>query len=152
MYAPAQGTVLHINEEHESECLRARCLKLSIFMSPLDVHVNRMPISGTLRYFKYHAGAYLYAYLPKASTLNEHTTLLMESKTGTPVLFRQIAGFLARRIKYYVKEGQTYDVGRVFGFIKFGSRVDIFFPLGTKLLVEPRAKVYAGVTPLAKLD
>src|SRR5690606_32214451 len=121
----------------------------SIFMSPVNVHINRNPITGTVKFFKYHPGKYLMAWNPKSSTLNERTSIVVETPQGVPVLFRQIAGALARRIVWYVKEGQEVEQGEEFGFIKFGSRVDIFLPLGTKVNVNIGDKVTGGITPLA---
>ena len=127
--APADGKVVVIEETDETEYLKSRRKQISIFMSPVNVHVNRMPVGGDISYYKYHPGKYLVAWHPKSSTENERTTVVAKMKNGTEVLFRQIAGALARRIKCYVKEGQTLDQGQEFGFIKFGSRVDIFLPL-----------------------
>src|SRR5690606_15096220 len=109
---------------------------ISVFMSPINVHVNRNPISGIVRYSKYHAGKFLVAWHPKSSTENERTTVVIESSSGIPVLFRQIAGALARRIVCYSKEGEEAIQGEQFGFIKFGSRVDVFLPVGSEVNVE----------------
>ena len=119
-------------------------------MSPINVHVNRMPISGVISYFKYHHGKYLVAWHPKSSSENERTTVVAKMKDGTEILFRQIAGALARRIKCYVKEGQTLEQGNEFGFIKFGSRVDIFLPLNTQLKVKVGDVTKGGKTVLAE--
>jgi phosphatidylserine decarboxylase len=120
-------------------------------MSPVNVHVNRNPISGVVKYFKYHPGKYLVAWHPKSSTENERTTVVTENKVGQQVLFRQIAGALARRIVWYVKEGDKVEQGEQFGFIKFGSRVDVFLPLGSKINVEIGEVVKGGTTILAEL-
>src|SRR5258706_83387 len=133
--APADGKVVVIEEADEPEYLKSRRKQISIFMSPVNVHVNRMPVAGTVSYFKYHPGKYLVAWHPKSSTENERTTVVAKMKTGQEILFRQIAGALARRIKWYVKEGQPLEQGEEFGFIKFGSRVDIFLPLDAKVNV-----------------
>ena len=148
---PADGKVVVIEETEETEYLKDRRIQVSIFMSPLNVHINRNPISGVVKYFKYHPGKYLFAWNPKSSTENERTTVLVENKQGIPVLFRQIAGALARRIVWYVKEGDTVKQSEEFGFIKFGSRVDVFLPLGTKLNVTLGDTVKGGISVLAEL-
>ncbi|QQL49525.1 phosphatidylserine decarboxylase family protein [Mucilaginibacter ginkgonis] len=148
---PADGKVVVIEETDETEVLNDRRLQISVFMSPINVHVNRNPISGVIKYFKYHPGKYLVAWHPKSSTENERTTIMTENSNGTPVLFRQIAGALARRIVWYVKEGDEVAQGQEFGFIKFGSRVDIFLPLGTKVNVNIGDVVKGGRTILAEL-
>lgn len=148
---PADGKVVVIEEADETEYLKDRRLQISVFMSPINVHINRNPISGVVKYFKYHPGKYLVAWHPKSSTENERTTVVTETSTGIPVLFRQIAGALARRIVWYVKEGDVVEQGDEFGFIKFGSRVDIFLPLGTKINVELGEVVKGGKTVLAEL-
>ncbi|MVN90205.1 phosphatidylserine decarboxylase family protein [Mucilaginibacter aquatilis] len=149
---PADGKVVVIEEVEEPEFLKDKRIQVSVFMSPVNVHVNRNPIAGVISYFKYHPGKYLVAWHPKSSTENERTTIAIESKTGVTVLFRQIAGALARRIVWYVKEGQQVEQGEQFGFIKFGSRVDIFLPLGTKINVNLGDKVKGGRTVLAELQ
>ena len=149
--APADGKVVVIEETDEPEFLKDRRKQVSIFMSPFNVHVNRMPVGGTIKYFKYHKGKYLVAWHPKSSTENERTTVVAEMKNGTQVLFRQIAGALAKRIKWYVNEGQPMDQGAEFGFIKFGSRVDIFLPLDAEILVKHGDKTTGGKTVIAKL-
>jgi phosphatidylserine decarboxylase len=120
-------------------------------MSPINVHINRNPIAGVVKYFKYNPGKYLVAWHPKSSTENERTTIAIENKNGVTVLFRQIAGALARRIVWYVKEGDVVEQGAQFGFIKFGSRVDVFLPLGTEIKVELGQVVKGGSTILAQL-
>ena len=149
--APADGKVVVIEETEETEYLKSKRKQVSIFMSPINVHVNRMPVAGTISYFKYHPGKYLVAWHPKSSTENERTTVVAKMKNGTEVLFRQIAGALARRIKWYVQEGQTLQQGDEFGFIKFGSRVDIFLPLNAKILVKPGDITKGGKTVIAEL-
>ncbi|MCU0419984.1 MAG: phosphatidylserine decarboxylase family protein [Cyclobacteriaceae bacterium] len=149
--APADGKVVVIEETEETEYLKSRRKQVSIFMSPINVHVNRMPVAGTVSYFKYHPGKYLVAWHPKSSTENERTTVVAKMKNGTEVLFRQIAGALARRIKWYVKEGQPLEQGDEFGFIKFGSRVDIFLPLNAKITVKPGDVTLGGRTVIAEL-
>jgi phosphatidylserine decarboxylase len=148
---PADGKVVVIEETVEAEFLKDKRIQLSVFMSPINVHVNRNPISGVVKYFKYHPGKYLVAWHPKSSTENERTTVVTENKAGVQVLFRQIAGALARRIVWYVKEGDVVEQGDQFGFIKFGSRVDLFLPLGTQIMVELGEVVKGGRTVLAKL-
>jgi phosphatidylserine decarboxylase len=149
--APADGKVVVIEETEETEYLKSRRKQISIFMSPVNVHVNRMPVAGTVSYFKYHPGKYLVAWHPKSSTENERTTIVAKMKTGQEILFRQIAGALARRIKWYVKEGQPFQQGEEFGFIKFGSRVDIFLPLDAKVNVSMGEVTKGGRTVIAEL-
>ena len=149
--APADGKVVVIEETEESEYLKSRRKQISIFMSPINVHVNRMPVGGSISYFKYHPGKYLVAWHPKSSTENERTTVVTKMKNGTEVLFRQIAGALARRIKCYVKEGHSLDQGQEFGFIKFGSRVDIFLPLNATIKVAIGDVTRGGRTVIAEL-
>lgn len=149
--APADGKVVVIEETLENEYLKSKRKQISIFMSPLNVHVNRMPVSGTISFFKYHPGKYLVAWHPKSSTENERTTVVAKMKNGTEILFRQIAGALARRIKWYVKEGLVLEQGDEFGFIKFGSRVDIFLPLDAKVKVKIGDKTTGGKTVIAEL-
>ncbi|MRX47535.1 phosphatidylserine decarboxylase family protein [Pedobacter puniceum] len=149
---PADGKVVVIEEAQENEYFKDKRLQISVFMSPINVHVNRNPISGIVKFFKYHPGKYLVAWDPKSSTDNERTTVVVENSNGVPVLFRQIAGALARRIVWYVKEGDQVEQGKEFGFIKFGSRVDVFLPLGTQVNVNLGDKVKGGVTVLATLS
>lgn len=149
--APADGKVVVIEETEEPEYLKSRRKQVSIFMSPINVHVNRMPVSGTISYAKYHAGKYLVAWHPKSSTENERTSIAVRMGNQTEILFRQIAGALARRIKWYVKEGQPLEQGDEFGFIKFGSRVDIFLPLNAKITVAVGDVTRGGKTIIAEL-
>lgn len=148
--APADGKVVVIEEVEEPEYFKDKRLQVSIFMSPINVHVNRFPVSGIVKYAKYHAGLYLVAWHPKSSTENERTTIVVEQTPGKQVLFRQIAGALARRIVYYCKENDKATQGSEFGFIKFGSRVDIFLPLGTKVNVSLNQVVRGGETVVAE--
>ncbi|WCT12244.1 phosphatidylserine decarboxylase family protein [Mucilaginibacter jinjuensis] len=148
---PADGKVVVIEETEEGEVFKDKRIQISVFMSPVNVHVNRNPIGGVVKYFKYHPGKYLVAWHPKSSTENERTTVVIENKKGTSILFRQIAGAMARRIVWYVKEGDKVEQGDQFGFIKFGSRVDIFLPLGTKINVNLGEVVKGGRTVLAEL-
>ena len=149
--APADGTIVVIEETDETEYFKARRRQVSIFMSPLNVHVNRNPVSGVVRYFKYYPGKYLVAWHPKSSTENERTTIVVQAANGVEVLFRQIAGAVARRIRWYVKEGQSVEQGQEMGFIKFGSRVDVFLPLDATIKVSIGDKIKGGVTVLAEL-
>jgi phosphatidylserine decarboxylase len=148
---PADGKVVVIEETEETEFLKDKRIQLSVFMSPVNVHVNRNPISGIITYFKYNPGKYLVAWHPKSSTENERTTIVTQNSAGVSVLLRQIAGALARRIVWYVKEGDTVQQGDQFGFIKFGSRVDVFLPLGSEIRVAIGQKVTGGQTILAVL-
>lgn len=147
---PADGKVVVIEETEETEYLKDRRIQVSIFMSPINVHVNRNPISGVVSFFKYHPGKFLVAWHPKSSTDNERTTVVVKNKSGVEVLFRQIAGAMARRIVWYVKEGQEVKQGEEFGFIKFGSRVDLFLPLDAKVNVNIGDKVTGGKTVIAR--
>ena len=149
--APADGKVVVIEEVVENEYFKEPRRQVSIFMSPLNVHINFNPISGIVTYVKYHAGKYLVAWHPKSSTENERTTIVVKHHNGTEILFRQIAGALARRICWYVKEGQAVEQGSEFGFIKFGSRIDIFLPLDAKILVNINDKPVGGETVIAEL-
>lgn len=150
--APADGKVVVIEETEETEYFKARRKQISIFMSPVNVHVNRSPVSGVISFFKYHPGKYLVAWHPKSSTENERTTVAVKMQDGEEVVFRQIAGALARRIKWYIKEGQQIDQGQEFGFIKFGSRVDIFLPLDAKITVKVGDITRGGRTIIAELS
>jgi phosphatidylserine decarboxylase len=147
--APADGKVVVIEEVEETEYFKDKRLQVSIFMSPINVHVNRYPINGKVQYAKYHPGKYLVAWHPKSSTENERTTVVVENDK-IAVLFRQIAGALARRIVMYSKENDTAKKGGDFGFIKFGSRVDLFFPIGTKINVELDQVVKGNKTVIAR--
>lgn len=147
--APCDGKVVVIEETNENEYYKDKRIQVSIFMSPFNVHVNRNPISGTVKYAKYHPGKYLVAWHPKSSTENERTTIVIENQ-GISVLFRQIAGALARRVVMYSSEGQKAQQGEEMGFIKFGSRVDLFLPIGTKILVNLEQKTIGGETIIAE--
>lgn len=150
--SPCDGQVVVIEEVEETEYFKDKRIQISIFMSPFNVHVNRNPISGIFKYVKYHPGLFLMAFNPKSSTENERSTVVIEHESGTQVLFRQIAGFLARRIVFYCKEGQEAKQTDQMGFIKFGSRVDIFLPVGTKINVNLQDKVKGGITSIADLN
>ena len=149
--APADGKVVAIHQTYEEEYFETDCIQISIFMSPFNVHVNRSPISGVLQYFKYHAGKYLVAFHAKSSTKNERTTAVVERADGVEVLFRQIAGFVARRIKFYPKEGDSVAQGEEVGFIKFGSRLDVFLPLNAEIKVDLGQYVKGGHSIIARI-
>jgi phosphatidylserine decarboxylase len=147
--APADGKVVVIEEVMETEYFNDKRLQISIFMSPINVHANRYPVSGIVKYAKYHPGLFLVAWHPKSSTDNERTTIVIKHKNGQEVLFRQIAGALARRIVYYSKEGDEATQGQEFGFIKFGSRVDLLLPTTVKVKVNLEQKVTGNTTVIA---
>ncbi len=149
--APADGKVVVIEKTMENEFFNDERIQISIFMSPTNVHVNRAPLTGFVKYFKYHPGKYRVAWHPKSSTDNERTTMVVSSPTGIDVLVRQIAGAMARRIKWYVAEGSEIEQGHEYGFIKFGSRVDVFLPLDATVLVHHGTKTKGGRTVLAEL-
>lgn len=148
---PADGKVVAIEEVEESEYFKDKRIQISVFMSPFNVHMNWFPINGIVKYVKYHPGLFLVAWHPKSSTDNERTTLVVEAKNKQEILFRQIAGALARRIVFYCKEGDVAIGATDFGFIKFGSRVDILLPLDAKIEVEINQKVIGTQTTLASL-
>ncbi len=149
--SPADGKVVVIEKTTESEYFKDQRIQISIFMSPLDVHVNRSPVAGIVKFFKYHPGKYLVAWHPKSSTENERTTMALKLQSGLEILVRQIAGAMARRIKWYVKEGDVLPQGSEFGFIKFGSRLDVFLPTNAKVKVALGDKTTGGKTVLAEL-
>lgn len=149
--APADGKIVAIEEIEEPEYFKEKRIQISIFMSPLNVHVNRYPISGVIRYAKYHPGAYLVAWHPKSSTLNERTSVVIESPEGQKVMYKQIAGALARRIVMYAEHGAKVLQGTDSGFIKFGSRVDVILPLDANILVKIGDKARGGEQILAEL-
>lgn len=149
--APADGKVVVIEETVETEYFKDKRKQVSIFMSPVNVHVNRMPVSGKISFFRYHPGKYLVAWHPKSSTENERTTVAVRMQNGVEILFRQIAGALARRIRYYITEGQELEQGQEFGFIKFGSRVDVFLPLDATVTVKVGDVTRGGRTIIAEL-
>jgi phosphatidylserine decarboxylase len=147
--APVDGKVVVIEEVLEEEYFKDKRLQVSIFMSPLNVHVTRFAANGKINFSKYHPGKYLVAWHPKASTENERTTVVIETKEFGEILYRQIAGAVARRIVNYAEEGMQVVQGEDAGFIKFGSRVDIFLPLGTKIKVNLNEKAVGGKTIVA---
>ena len=148
VYAPCDGKVVVIEETTETEFYKNTRIQVSIFMSPLNVHNQVYPISGNVKYTKYHPGKFLVAWHPKASTENERSTIVVENE-NISVLFRQIAGAVARRIITYATVGQKATSADEFGFIKFGSRVDLFFPLGTKINTKLEEKVTGGQSIIA---
>lgn len=148
--APADGEVVVIEETNEDEYFKDKRIQVSIFMSPINVHVNRYPIAGIVTYAKYHAGKFLVASLPKASTENERTSVVVKHENGTSILFRQVAGALARRIVMYSKEGDAAIQCGEMGFIKFGSRVDLYLPLDAKLKVKIGDVVIGSQTIIAE--
>ncbi|ARV14954.1 phosphatidylserine decarboxylase family protein [Polaribacter sp. SA4-12] len=150
LVAPVDGKVVVIEEVEEPEYFKGKRLQVSIFMSPINVHVTRYAMSGVVKYSKYHPGKYLVAWHPKASTENERTSIVVNNKSFGDVLYRQIAGALAKRIVNYAKVGDKTIQGADAGFIKFGSRVDLFLPLGTKLNVSLGDKVKGGVQVIAE--
>lgn len=150
--APVDGKIVAIEEVYEKEYFKNKRLQISVFMSPLNVHVTRYPVNGKVVYSKYHPGKYLVAWHPKSSEKNERTTVVVNSAGFGDVLFRQIAGAVARRIVNYAEPGQFVIQGDDSGFIKFGSRVDVLLPVGTKLEVKLEQKVRGGETVIAKLE
>lgn len=149
--APVDGKVVMIKEVFEDEFLKEKCLQVSIFMSPLNVHICRYPVSGEVIYKKYHEGKYLVAWHEKSSTENERTTVAVKSATNHKVVFRQIAGYVARRIVFYCNIQDQAKAGHEFGFIKFGSRMDVFLPLNTEILCKIGDITTGGIDVIAKL-
>ena len=147
----ADGTVVALEEVEEDECLHCRCIQLSVFMSILNVHANWFPVEGEVVYTKHHKGRFLAAYLPKSSTENERATVVIRTADNQLVLVRQIAGAMARRIVTYAQPGEEASIHDHLGFIKFGSRVDIFLPLGSEILVKIGDKTTGGITEVARL-
>ena len=151
MICPADGKVVTIETVSDPEYFTDERIQVSIFMSPLNVHIQWYPIDGDVTYTKYHEGKYLVAWHPKSSTENERSTTVVKHSSGKEILFRQIAGAVARRIIQYAKTGDKAKKGSEFGFIKFGSRVDLLFPMGTKILVDIDQKVTGAETIIAEL-
>jgi len=150
LFSPADGKVVVIEETTEEEYFKDRRIQVSIFMSVWDVHINFFPVSGKVKYYRYHPGDYLVARHPKSSTLNERNTIVIETASGKEILVRQIAGFVARKISCYCKEGDAVKQMDELGFIKFGSRVDIFLPLGTEITATLGRHVFAKTDVIAK--
>ena len=151
IYAPADGKVVVIEETEENEYFKDKRLQVSIFMSPFNMHSNRYPVSGRIKYVEYHSGHYMVAWHPKSSELNERSTIVIETAGGTEILVRQIAGAVARRIVTYAKTNQVVKQGDELGFIKFGSRVDIFLPVGTEIEIPILQQVKANKSIIAKI-
>ncbi len=151
IYAPADGKVVVIEDTFESEYFNDTRLQVSIFMSPFNVHSNRYPVSGRIKYVRYHRGNYMVAWHPKSSELNERSSIVIETVDGTEILVRQIAGAVARRIVTYARESQDVKQGDELGFIKFGSRVDVFLPVGTEIEVPILQQVKANKSIIAKI-
>ncbi len=149
--APVDGKVVMIKEVDETEFIKGKAIQVSIFMSPLNVHICRYPVSGKVIYKKYHPGKYLVAWHEKSSTENERTTVAVETVTNHKVVFRQIAGYVARRIVFYCNEGDSAKAGHEFGFIKFGSRMDVFLPLDTDIICKIGDITTGGIDVIAKL-
>ena len=149
--APVDGKVVMIKEVEEPEFLNSKALQISIFMSPLNVHICRYPVTGKVIYKKYHKGKYLMAWNEKSSTDNQRTTVAVETLTNHKIVFRQIAGYVARRIVFYCNENDTAKAGHEFGFIKFGSRMDIFLPLDTEIKCKIGDITTGGIDVIAKL-
>ncbi len=148
--SPADGTIVAVERVYEPEYFQTECLKLSIYMSAVNVHLNRVPLTGQVVYTRYHPGQYLVAFHPKASELNERSTVVLADAAGRRVLVRQIAGLLARRIVPYLRAGQAVQAGDELGFIKFGSRCDVFIAAECEVLVTLDQHVRGGETPLAR--
>jgi phosphatidylserine decarboxylase len=151
VYSPADGKVVAIEEVYEDEFLKTKCIQVSVFMSVWNVHINWFPIKGVVKYFKYHPGEYLVAWHPKSSTHNERTTVVVERNDGVAILLRQIAGAVARRIVCYAKEETSVEQCSQMGFIKFGSRVDLFLPLDSKIEVKIDQKVTGNSSLIATI-
>jgi phosphatidylserine decarboxylase len=149
--APADGKIVAIEEIEETEYFKQKMLQISIFMSPVNVHVNRYPVSGKIKYSQYHPGAFLVAWHPKSSTLNERTAVVVENTQGIEIMYKQIAGAVARRIINYAKKGDVVLQGTDSGFIRFGSRVDVVLPLDANVLVKVGDKARGGEQVLAEL-
>lgn len=147
----ADGVVVAIEEVEEPEYFKGKCRQVSVFMSIHNVHINWYPMAGKVSYYKYHPGSYLIAHHPKSSTENERTTIVVENSRGQKILFRQIAGMVARRIVCYAQEGQEVKQGQEAGFIKFGSRVDIFLPMDAEIMVRLGTRVKGRLTTIARL-
>lgn len=149
--APADGKVVVIKEVFEKEYFNDNRIQVSIFMSPLNVHQNKAPVSGVISYLKHHRGAFYPAFVEKSSELNERCSTVFKTENGTEILSRQIAGTVARRICFYVKPGDKIEQGDEYGFIRFGSRVDVFLPLTAKVTIEMDVKTVGGKTVIATL-
>lgn len=150
LVSPADGKVVVVEQVFEQEYFNDERLQVSIFMGPTDVHLNRVPMTGTLVYYQYHPGQYLAAYKPKSSELNEQNTIVIDSEKMDQILFRQIAGVVARRIQFYHRQGAQLTKGEEMGFIRFGSRMDVFLPKDFHLNVQIGDQVYGGESIIAQ--
>ena len=148
--SPADGKVVNVKEVEENEYFGEKCLCISIFLTFFNVHITWFPVGGVVKYYKYHPGKYIFAFHPKSSEKNERTTIAVRTDSGNEVMFRQIAGIVARRVVCYAKENEHFDQTSEAGFIKFGSRLDVFLPLGTEVLVKKGDKVSGQTSVLAK--
>jgi len=151
VFSPADGKVVVIEKTFENEYLKTECIQISVFMSVWNIHINWFPVTGKVTYYKYHQGKYLVARYPKSSELNERNTIVIKTNTNIEVLFRQIAGFVARRIVSYAELNKEVSTEQETGFIKFGSRVDVFLPTNSNILVKPGDRVRGSITKLAML-
>lgn len=147
----ADGKVVALEETYEGEYLKERCIQLSVFMSPLNVHANWFPVDGEVEYIKHHPGRFMGAYLPKSSSENERSTVVIRTAGGQRILMRQVAGAMARRIVTYARPGDEASIEDHMGFIKFGSRVDLYLPLGTEIYVKIGDKTTGGITEVGRL-
>lgn len=147
----ADGTVVALEEVYEDEYLHAKAIQLSVFMTIFNVHANWFPLNGKVKYVRHHSGRFMSAYLPKSSTENERSTIAIEAENGQTIVVRQVAGAIARRIVTYAEEGETSCIDQHMGFIKFGSRVDIYLPLDAEILVKLKDKTVGGITQVARL-
>lgn len=150
--ASADGKVVALEEVYEPEYLKCDCIQLSVFMSPMNVHANWFPVDGEVVYYKHHPGRFMAAYLPKSSVENERSTVVIRTKEGQLVLMRQVAGAMARRIVTYARPGDEASIEDHMGFIKFGSRVDLYLPTSTSILVKLGDKTIGGITEVGRLN
>ena len=148
--SPGDGKVVNIREVEENEYFGGKCLSISIFLTFFNVHVTWFPVGGIVKYYKYHPGKYFFAFHPKSSEKNERTTIVVSTESGNEVMFRQIAGIIARRVVCYAKENEYFGQASEAGFIKFGSRLDVLLPLGTEILVKKGDKVSGQTSVIAK--
>ncbi len=150
--SPGDGKVVNIKRTQENEFFKGEAIQISIFLTFFNVHVTWFPIAGIVKYFKYHPGKYIVAFHPKASEKNERTTIGMETKSGKRIMFRQIAGIVARRVVCYAKEGEFFEQNQEAGFIKFGSRLDVFLPVDSEIICKIGDQVRGHISPLARLS
>ena len=150
--SPGDGKVVNIKRVQENEFFKGEAIQISIFLTFFNVHVTWFPIGGIVKYYKYHPGKYIVAFHPKASEKNERTTIGMETKNGKRIMFRQIAGIVARRVVCYAKEGEFFAQNQEAGFIKFGSRLDVFLPVDSEIICKIGDQVRGHISPLARLS